>query len=261
MTKKVLLPLPAFGFDPTEVAIPWKLLSNEGIEVIFTTPNAERAVVDKRMLLGDNLGIWKPVLMARDDAVLAHHQMIESPAFVHPISYSEIEPDDFDGILLPGGHDKPVREYLESEALQSVVVDFFNKDKPVAAVCHGVVLAARSIDKQTGRSVLYPRKTTCLLKSQEMTAYQMTRLWLKDYYLTYPDLTVEDEVTAALSSPENFSTGPQPLFRDDLQHLERGFVVKDGNYISARWPGDIYSFTLAFIDVLLTDKMNQPDNC
>jgi len=254
MLGKILLPIPSFGFDPTEVAIPWGLLSKADIEIVFATPNGEMAFVDKRMLKGNDLGIWKRILMARKDAVSAHDKMIETQAFSSPIAYSEIDVDDYNGILLPGGHDKSVREYLESALLQKVVVDFFQRDKAIAAICHGVVLAARSIDKETGQSVLYHRKTTCLLKTQELAAYQMTRLWLSDYYLTYPGLTVEDEVTAALSSPLNFAVGPQPLFRDDLEHLDRGFVVKDGNYISARWPGDAYSFALAFIDLLTANK-------
>jgi protease I len=32
--------------------------------------------------------------------------------------------------------------------------------------------------------------------------------------------------------------------------LSRGFIVKDRNYLSARWPGDIYNFSLKFIDML-----------
>ena len=79
-----------------------------------------------------------------------------------------------------------------------------------------------------------------------MTAYQLTRLWLKDYYLTYPGLTVEDEVTGALSREDNFLRGPNPLLRDDDEHLDRGFTVRDRNYLSARWPGDAYAFSREF---------------
>src|SRR5438045_8840077 len=52
----------------------------------------------------------------------------------------------FDALLLPGGHRaRGMREYLESEILQRHVASFFDKEKPVAAICHGVLLAARSI--------------------------------------------------------------------------------------------------------------------
>ena len=48
-------------------------------------------------------------------------------------------------MILPGGHAKSVKQYLEDKALQRFVADFFDhvdnsgKHKPVAAICHGVV--------------------------------------------------------------------------------------------------------------------------
>jgi protease I len=83
-----------------------------------------------------------------------------------------------------------------------------------------------------------------------LLAYNLTRLWLNDYYLTYPEITVEDEVKSVLSKAENFISGPSPLLRDDHNKLNRGFVVKDRNYLSARWPGDAYNFSLEFIKML-----------
>jgi protease I len=248
--KKIIIPLPAYGFDPSEVAIPWQILMRKNIQVTFATPNGLKAEADCIMLSGKKLGIWRPILKARKDAIDAYQQMVKTEAFNNPLSYSAIKENNFDGLLLPGGHDKGVKEYLESSILQQFVASFFKAEKPVAAICHGVVLAARSIDTATGKSVIYNYQTTALLKSQELTAYTMTRLWLKDYYLTYPNITVEQEVRAALADKINFINGPTPLFRDNLKHLERGFVVKDKNYLSARWPGDAYKFAITFSEML-----------
>lgn len=44
--------------------------------------------------------------------------------------------DDYDGLLLPGGVMSPDKLRMNSLAL-NFVKDFFNKDKPVAAICHG----------------------------------------------------------------------------------------------------------------------------
>ncbi len=248
--KKVLIPVPSYGVDPTEVAIPWKFLSENNIEATFISPDGKKAEVDSAMLNGDNLGIWKSLLKARKDAFDACKEMEKSEAFCTPLKYSDVSADNFDALLLPGGHDKRVKEYLESEILQNLVVDFFNQQKPVAAICHGTVLVARSVDSTTGKSVIHNYKTTSLLKSQEMAAYNLTRLWLKDYYLTYPGLTVEDEVTSVLSDSKQFMQGPTPVLRDDMKHLKRGFTVKDRNYLSARWPGDAYNFSLEFIKMI-----------
>ena len=248
--KRVLIPLPHYGVDPTEVAIPWKLLTQKNYSITFATPEGEVATPDQAMLHGRNLGIWRPLLKARADAVAACLEMQKSPAFSSPVKYRDIREHNFDALLLPGGHDKRVKDYLESQELQSVVADFFKAEKPVAAICHGVVVVARSLAPDTGRSVIAGYRTSCLLKSQEMLAYQMTRLWLKDYYLTYPGLTVEDEVRAVLDSSDQFQSGPKPTLRDDMNHLTRGFTVRDRNYVSARWPGDAYSFSLDFIELI-----------
>ena len=248
--KKILLPLPTNGFDPTEVAIPWKVLTEAGHDVQFATPTGQVGTVDNRMLNGTNLGILKPVLRARADAVDAYHQMVATPAFQSPHPYASLDVKAFDGLVLPGGHDKPVREYLESKILQQLVVEFFACKKPVGAICHGVVLAARSVVPATGKSVLHGYKTTALLKKQEILAYNMTRLWLGDYYLTYPGMTVEGEVRDVLENQDDFIEGPPPTFRDSPDKLKHGFTLLDRHYISARWPGDAYNFSLGFNQLL-----------
>ncbi len=247
---RVLIPIPAYGFDPTEVAIPWKILSKNNFKIIFTTPQGKKSAADTLMLKGERLGIWKSVLQARKDAVEAYLEMDKCESFCKPLKYEDVQENDFDAIFLPGGHDKGVKEYLESEVLQKLVVNFFKAQKPVAAICHGVILAARSMDNTTGKSVIYNYKTTSLLKSQELLAYSLTKLWLKDYYLTYPELTVEDEVKSVLSDKNNFLKGPSPILRDSNKHLKRGFIVRDKNYLSARWPGDIYNFSAEFVKMI-----------
>lgn len=229
--------MPTNGFDPSEVAIPWQLMTQAGIEVSFATANGNKASPDMRMLKGTDLGIVKSLLKARQDGVDACYLLLSDPSFCSPLSYDNIQASHFDGLLLPGGHDKSVKEYLESVVLQRVVVDFFAEKKPVSAICHGLIVAARSIDPQTNKSVLFDYKTTALLKIQELAGFNLTRLWLGDYYLTYPEITVEDEVKSVLSSPSNFIRGPLPLFRDTPEKLYRGFFVHDKNFLSARWPG------------------------
>lgn len=254
--KRVLIPLPSYGFDPTEAAIPWKLMSESGFEIIFITPDGKKAAADRLMVTGKRLGIWKLLLQARQDAVDAYHQMEKTESFNNPLKYTDVQEQNFDAILLPGGHDKSIREYLESKVLQQLIVDFFIAQKPVGAICHGVVLAARSINPETGKSVIHDYKTTSLLKLQEMIAYYLTRLWLHDYFLTYPEITVEDEVKTILSDSNNFLKGPLPGLRDSLKSLKRGFFARDRNYLSARWPGDAYNFSLELISMIETMQSN-----
>src|SRR5208337_2325500 len=154
--------------------------------------------------------------------------MITSPEFQSPLRYDAIADHSYDALLLPGGHAEGVMPYLESTLLHSTVREFFARGKAVGAICHGVVLAARST-AASGKSVLYGRKTTALLRSQELLAWNLTRLYLGDYYRTYPT-TVEDEVTAALAQPGDFQHGPLAIARDTPDR-PNGFAVIDDNYV------------------------------
>lgn len=243
----ILMPLPIQDFDPSEAGIPWRVLSGLGHVVVFATPSGEPGRADERMVTGQDLGLLGPVLRADRHGRSAYEAMIASPEFRQPMRYETIGDHAFDALLLPGGHAKGMRPYLESALLQRVVAAFFEAGTPVGAICHGVVLAARS-KAASGRSVLHGRKTTALPRSQELTAWNLTRLYLGDYYRTYPT-TVEDEVTAVLARPADFERGPLSI-RRDAPDRPIGFAVADRNYVSARWPGDAHRFSRALANLL-----------
>jgi putative intracellular protease/amidase len=51
----VLMPLPSRDFDPTEVAVSWKVLVAAGYTVRFATPDGAAADADDRMIIGEGL--------------------------------------------------------------------------------------------------------------------------------------------------------------------------------------------------------------
>lgn len=244
----ILMPLPLRGFDPTESGVPWRILRGRGHRVVFATPDGTPAEADPRMVTGEGLGILARLLKADDNGRRAYDEMALSAEFRHPILYDDIRETDYDALLLPGGHAKGMRPYLESERLHQAVAAFSAQGKVVGAICHGVLLAARSRG-DGGRSVLFGRKTTSLTKLMELSAWAATALYLGDYYRTYPT-PVEDEVRAALARPEDFLPGPLALTRDAPDKLEAGFTVRDGTYLSARWPGDAHRFASELADMV-----------
>jgi protease I len=244
----VLIPLAACDFDPTETAVPWRLLRAHGHQVVFATPEGRPGAADPKMVTGEGLGMLGPLLRADAAGRAAYAELTRSAEFARPISYGEIVAANFDALLLPGGHAPGMRPYLESARLQAIVAEFFERDAPVAAICHGVLLVARSRHRE-GKSVLYGRKTTALTKMMELTAWTLTRLYLGDYYRTYP-VTVEDEVRAALAQGSDFIAGPMPIRRDSPDRPGIGFTERDGNYLSARWPGDAHRFGGEFAAML-----------
>jgi putative intracellular protease/amidase len=281
---RVLIPLPARDFDPSEAAIGWQVLSKAGHSVTFATPDGHAAAADDMMLSGEGLDPWGGIpllrklpligllMRANRDARKAYAAMIADPHYAAPLRWEAIDPSAFDGLLLPGGHRaRGMRQYLESEKLQRCVADFFAAQKPVAAICHGVLLAARSISPKTGRSVLYGYKTTALTWAFENSAWKVaraTRFWDPNYYRTYleqpgqPDgyMSVQQEVTRSLANPADFldvsRTDPDyrrktsGLQRDTMDDARPAFVVQDRDYVSARWPGDVHTFAKAFAALL-----------
>lgn len=245
MKKRIWMPLPDSDFDTTETAVPWKVLTRAGHEVTFATENGAVAACDPRLLSGVIFG----QLGAAPEAKAFYAEMIASPAYRAPTTWAAIRPGDFDALVLPGGHAPGMRQYLANEALQQQVAAFFASGKPVGAICHGVLVAARARDAD-GRSPLHGRKTTCLPKYMERSAYFLTAWRLGRYYRTYPAY-VEDEVRAALASPDDFVRGPRTLTRRGTDGDDRAaFVVEDGAYVSARWPGDAYLFAKKLLERL-----------
>jgi len=241
------MPLPDRDFDVTEVAVPWRILTAAGHRVRFATETAATVPAgDPRLLAGVIFGR----LGAADEPKRFYRELTESSEFHDTIAWADLDPADYDGLVLPGGHAPGMRQYLGAEVLQEKVARFWTLGRPVGAICHGVLVLARAKDPATGGSVLADRRTTCLLKYQERGGYLLTGWKLGRYYRTYPAY-VEDEVRAALDSPEQFESGPWTLTRrgtaiDDSP----AFVVQDGNYVSARWPGDAYLFAKAFRTLL-----------
>lgn len=281
---KVIIPIPSQDFDPTEVAIPWKILSDLGHNISFSTPDGRPGKADEIMVTGEGLDLWGMIpglkklplfgrlLRANRDAHRAYMAMIESVAFQNPLLWDTLREGDYDGLLLPGGHRaRGMRAYLESPILQQLVIKFFNADKPVGAICHGALIPARSIDPATGRSVLYGRKTTALTWALERSAANLgkiIRFWDPYYYRTYREapnepvgyMSVEHEIIRSLAQPSDFLDVPRTdpafrrktsgLVRDSLRNQSASFVVTDGNYISARWPGDAHLFANNFAKLL-----------
>jgi putative intracellular protease/amidase len=237
---RLWIPLPDVDFDVTEVAVPWKLFIRAGHEVVFATEHGgHAAAADPRLLTGVVFG----KLGAEPEAIAFYRELERAPEFTRPVSWGSLEPRAHDAMLLPGGHAPGMRQYLGNETVRRKIAEFWNLGRPVGAICHGVLALARSKDASSGKSVMADVKTTCLPKYMERSAYLATFWKLGRYYRTYPAY-VEDEVKAALTDPAaQFIRGPRVLSARGTETDDGpAFVVEDGRYVSARWPGDAYLF-------------------
>ena len=223
--------------------MPWRLLTRLGHVVRFATEQGGTSpAADQRLLDGVVFGH----LGAAAEPQAFYAQMQSDEEFQAPVSWAAVSPDAFDGLILPGGHAPGMRQYLGSELLRRKVAEYWALDRPVGAICHGVLVLARISHPTTGHSPLYGRRTTCLPKYLERSAFVATAWRLGRYYRTYPEY-VEDEVRGALRDTTDFVRGPRVLSKRGTQTDDRpAFCVEDDNYVSARWPGDAYLFAKRF---------------
>lgn len=254
---KVLILLPASDYDPTESAVPWHALSINEYQITFSTPNGEIAHADER-LVSKGFSCLSPLFMTRKIDLKKYSLMLASMRYSQIIAYSDIEPSNYDALLIPGGHAQGVKSLLESKDASKICNHFMNTDKPVGAICHGVLLLARS-KSEDGKSLLQGRTTTALTNMLEIPAWLLTFPWLGRYYRTYK-MTVENEVKAALSHDGKFLRGNPFPIRDSESNTSHGFTVLDRNYLSARWPGDCNLFSKEFITLLNTYKTTTRSN-
>jgi len=288
MKNPVIILLPGAGYDPSEAAVTWQVLNQAGEDVRFATPEGQPALADPMMLSGEGLDLWGWIpllkklrlvglaLRADSRARAAHRAMVAQPACRQPMRYADIRLSEVDGLILPGGHAKTMRPYLESEALQQLMAQALYSGSgpadhlPVAAICHGVLVLARARGAD-GASVIARREVTALTWALESAAWRLNRIfrfWDPHYYRTYLEKTgepkgywgVQQEITRQLKSPAQFRDVPRSapdyrrktdgLHRDRPEDARPSWVVTDGNLVTARWPGDVHSFARTFLSVL-----------
>ena len=234
----VVLALANSDFDPTEAAVPWSVLTRAGHTVLFATDDGQPGACDEQMLRGVLFGAVKAT---KANAAL-YAQMIQAPGYPTPITYADIGVDLHDALVLPGGHAPGMRRYLEASTLQSASSAFLLAGKPVAAICHGTLVLARARGGD-GQPVLTGRTMTCLPKSMEWSAWAATRATRGDYFRTYPQW-VQAEVEEAVGAGGSVETGPL------IPAYGNPFTVRDGNLLTARWPGDAARFADELVAML-----------
>ena len=239
---KILIILPQTDFDPTEVALPWLVWASAGHDVCFATETGQPASCDPITLSGAGLPIVASSLKCRLEGEAAYATMIAAPRYKKPLTWAKACAADFAALHFPGGHAPGMKPYCESGEVQRLAKEAFAAKQPVSAICHGVLPLARA-------GVLKGRRTTALTHMMEEIAVRLTARALPGHYRTYA-LSVEDEVRERIKPGGRFERGGLfPRYAGSKSPLA-GFVLRDGNYLSARWPGDAWTLALRMNDLL-----------
>ncbi|KAI9643493.1 hypothetical protein NHQ30_008112 [Ciborinia camelliae] len=238
---KVLIPMSDYGHDPTETSVPYTTFIAAGFTVDFATEDGKPPQCDRKMLTG----VTQKILGATQSTIALYNQMTQTREFNTPLSWTSdsFSLDAYDLVFLPGGHEKSVRQLIDSEIMHRHLVEYWKGvrkpgKKCVGAVCHGVMVLSETLcdigNGEGRKSILHDCATTALPGMFEGVAYWGTRLALGDYYKTYGggSESVESSVRKRLDDPENQWKGSWGI---------SPFVVEDEkyNYVSARYPGDV----------------------
>ena len=129
------------GAESLEVMYPYQRLLEEGFQVDIASPS--------KKVLQSVVHDFEPGWETNTEKL---GYRIQSN-----LAFSEVHPDDYEGLVIPGGR---APEYIRyDEALQRIVQAFFLANKPVAAICHAAqVLAVAGV-----------------LKNRHMTCYHLVR--------------------------------------------------------------------------------------
>ena len=117
--------------------------------------------------------------------------MSTDPAIEKPLAWTapDFSLESYDLVFLPGGHEKGVRQVIESDIVHRHLAEYFPQTrkpskKAVAAICHGVMVLSETL-LPDGKSVIHDARTTALPGFMEQAAFWGTRAWLGDYYKTF----------------------------------------------------------------------------
>lgn len=119
---------------------------------ILATSGVERAELeDPRDAITQHGGTTTLVTIDTPSVLQWEHDTEPAGTLTADALVGEVDPADFDGLLLPGGVRNP-DQLRQDEAAVAFVRAFFEAGKPVAAICHGPWLLAEA-DVLRGRTV------------------------------------------------------------------------------------------------------------
>ena len=122
---------------------------------------------------------------------------------------------------------------------------------PVGAICHGVLVAGAR--RRRRHRPLRPARPPHHLPAEVHGAQRVPAHVLEARPLLphLPRVRRGRGRAPRSASRRDFERGPRTLTARGTRDDDRAaFVVEDGNYVSARWPGDAYLFARRFLDRL-----------
>ncbi|QYK07024.1 type 1 glutamine amidotransferase domain-containing protein [Shewanella zhangzhouensis] len=96
-------------------------------------------------------------------------------------SISDVSGNDYDAIIVSGGQ-APMYTFRDNKTLQNLIINFYQKGKPTAALCHGVS-ALVDIKLPNGKYLVSNKEITGFSLAEDKFVEQAVNTKLFDWYL------------------------------------------------------------------------------
>jgi putative intracellular protease/amidase len=196
------------GFWAAELTHAYKLFVENGYDVTIASPKGGRVEVDALSDPRDSSGYSK------DDIIsLGYFNDSNFMSLLDKTSkVNDLSPNDFVAIIVVGGQG-PMFTFRDESGLQNVFLEFYNKGKVSAALCHGTSLLLYLKDKD-GKPLIEGKKITGFTDEEEDFADKAVGKKVMPF-------RIEDEAKK-LGAEFEKATAFKP------------FAIKDGNLITGQ---------------------------
>jgi putative intracellular protease/amidase len=149
------------GFWAAELTHAYKLLTDNGYDVTIASPRGGKVEIDALSDPRDSSGYSK------DDTISL--KFLQDKSFMNLLEntkkVTDFSSDDFDAIVVVGGQG-PMFTFKQETGLQNKFLEFYNKGKISAALCHGTSLLLYLKDKD-GKPLIQGKKMTGFTDEEE----------------------------------------------------------------------------------------------
>jgi putative intracellular protease/amidase len=142
-----------------ELAAPYYIFTEAGFELTIASPAGGPVPLDPKS---------ESIIMATQTT----KRFLKDEAAMNFLSDSllvkEVKAEDFDAVFLPGGHG-PMWDIADNKEVKQLLEAFNIQNKPIAAVCHGVV-GLLAVQTENGELLIKGKQLTGFSNSEEESA-------------------------------------------------------------------------------------------
>ncbi|HET8817047.1 MAG TPA: type 1 glutamine amidotransferase domain-containing protein [Pseudidiomarina sp.] len=144
------------GFWAEEFAAPYYAFKDAGAEITLASPNGGQPPIDPNSQQAD-AQTNATVRLFEDEAAMDQ--------LATTLKLSEVDAKDFDAVFYPGGHG-PLWDLVDNKESIRLIENFWQQDKPVAAVCHAPAVLVNA-KASSGEPLVKGRKVSGFTNSEE----------------------------------------------------------------------------------------------